>query len=335
MIPGVAGATAAGGGLPKLLGLALSSTPYVAVYEFSNTFGARYSNPATTPTGSGNGVAWSSTGAQIVVAHTTSPFVTGYPFTPSGFGTKYANPATLPGGQANAVGFSASDAYISLATDTAPRYMAYPISASGFGTKVADPASLPATGSVWATDWKASTDVAFVNDAGVFAVYPFTTSFGTRYGVPGTVPSAPQQDMAWRASGDYITSVSTTSPYIDTYVWSAGFGARVANPATLPAGASYAVKYRGSTEIAVGHATSPFITVYPFTGTYGTKYANPGTLPAGTTLSTTWSTDGGSLFVSGFTTPYLEGWAWSSGFGSKYSNPATAVADQTNDIAFV
>ena len=33
----------------------------------------------------------------IAVAHSTSPYITAYPWS-SGFGTKYANPATLPAG---------------------------------------------------------------------------------------------------------------------------------------------------------------------------------------------------------------------------------------------
>ena len=34
----------------------------------------------------------------IAVAHHTSPYISVYPWSPSGFGTKYANPSTLPTG---------------------------------------------------------------------------------------------------------------------------------------------------------------------------------------------------------------------------------------------
>lgn len=43
-------------------------------------FGAKYSNPATLPTGNANGVAFSPSGAAIAVAHTASPFITVYPW---------------------------------------------------------------------------------------------------------------------------------------------------------------------------------------------------------------------------------------------------------------
>jgi hypothetical protein len=42
-----------------------------------------------------SGVAFSPDGANIAVAHTTTPVISVYPWS-SGFGTKYANPATLP-----------------------------------------------------------------------------------------------------------------------------------------------------------------------------------------------------------------------------------------------
>ena len=40
----------------------------------------------------------------IAVSHSTSPYVTAYPWS-AGFGTKYANPATLPTGDGRGVAF--------------------------------------------------------------------------------------------------------------------------------------------------------------------------------------------------------------------------------------
>jgi hypothetical protein len=77
---------------------ATTASPYINVWNWSGTgFGTKIANPATLPTGSGYGCAWSSSGNSIACAHDTSPFVTVYPFTTS-FGTKFANPATLPTG---------------------------------------------------------------------------------------------------------------------------------------------------------------------------------------------------------------------------------------------
>jgi hypothetical protein len=79
----------------------------------------------------------------IAVSHTSSPFVTAYPWSnATGFGTKYADPVTLPTGQGNDVAFSATGDAIAIAHGTTPFVTAYPWSA-GFGTKYANPATLP------------------------------------------------------------------------------------------------------------------------------------------------------------------------------------------------
>ena len=79
----------------------------------------------------------------IAVAHTTTPFITAYPWSSSGFGTKFANPGTLPTGSGSAVGFSPSGDAVAIAHTTSPYVTAYPWSSSGFGTKFANPGTLP------------------------------------------------------------------------------------------------------------------------------------------------------------------------------------------------
>jgi hypothetical protein len=58
------------------------------------------------PTGNAYGVAFNSDSSAIAVAHSTTPFVSAYPWSGSGFGTKYTNPATLPTGNGNGVAFN-------------------------------------------------------------------------------------------------------------------------------------------------------------------------------------------------------------------------------------
>ncbi len=77
----------------------------------------------------------------IAVAHSTTPFISTYPFS-AGFGTKYANPATLPSATGRGVAFNSAGNTIAVAQDGSPYINAYPWSA-GFGTKYADPATLP------------------------------------------------------------------------------------------------------------------------------------------------------------------------------------------------
>ena len=87
---------------------------------------------------------------------------------------------------------------------------------------------------------------------------------------------------AFSPDGTTIAVAHGVTPYISVYPFSAGFGTKYSNPATLPAGNGQAVVFSpdGAT-IAVAHSTTPFISVYPFSAGFGTKYADPATLPTG------------------------------------------------------
>ena len=82
---------------------------------------------------------------QIAIAHTTTPFVSAYPWSGSGFGTKFANPGTLPASNGRGVAFSPAGTEIAIAHDATPFVSAYPWSGSGFGTKFTNPGTLPAS----------------------------------------------------------------------------------------------------------------------------------------------------------------------------------------------
>lgn len=93
------------------IAVAHEGSPFISVYPWTSGvgFGAKYADPAATPTGTGLGIAFSPSGNDIAVAHGTTPFVTAYPWTSGvGFGTKYANPAILPSDYGNGVAFSSS-----------------------------------------------------------------------------------------------------------------------------------------------------------------------------------------------------------------------------------
>lgn len=75
--------------------------------------------------------------SHIAVAHSTSPYVSVYPWS-SGFGTKVADPGTAVAGNGVGVAFSPSGNDIAIAHTTSPYISTYPWS-SGFGTKYSDP----------------------------------------------------------------------------------------------------------------------------------------------------------------------------------------------------
>jgi hypothetical protein len=131
--------------VPQYIAVAHDTSPFVTAYPWSSItgFGAKFANPATLPTGTGNGVAFTPAGNAIAVAHSSSPFVTAYPWSGSGFGTKFTNPATLPTGTGRSAAFNSASDAIAVAHGTSPFVSAYPWSGSGFGTKYTNPATLP------------------------------------------------------------------------------------------------------------------------------------------------------------------------------------------------
>ena len=124
-------------------------SPYVVAYPFISSWGTKYANPATTPTGAAYDVASSGLG-HVAVAHATSPYVTAYPFTVgAGFGTKYANPSTLPGGLAGGIDFSPDGKNVVVGVNQSP-WTTDSVNmwswSSGWGTKYAAPAEMVASG---------------------------------------------------------------------------------------------------------------------------------------------------------------------------------------------
>ena len=81
----------------------------------------------------------------------------------------------------------------------------------------------------------------------------------------------------------FLAVAHEVTPFVAAYAWSsAGFGAKFANPSTLPAGGEGDVSFSpAGTELALAHAGTPFVTAYPWSSAgFGVKFADPATLPA-------------------------------------------------------
>ncbi|HEY7805262.1 MAG TPA: hypothetical protein VIC30_12635, partial [Orrella sp.] len=76
-------------------------------------------NPAVLHAGNGLGVAFSTDGTYMAVAHVTTPFITIYKRSGDVF-TKLANPAVLPAQHCNGVAFSTDGTYMAVAHTTTP-----------------------------------------------------------------------------------------------------------------------------------------------------------------------------------------------------------------------
>ena len=89
-------------------------------------FGAKYADPSTLPASTSNSVAFSPAGNAIAVAHSSSPFITAYPWSTSGFGTKYTDPETLPTNGGRGVSFSPAGDALAVINSSSPRITVYP-----------------------------------------------------------------------------------------------------------------------------------------------------------------------------------------------------------------
>lgn len=207
------------------------TTPYVFAFPWSNStgFGTRYSNPATLPTGSGQGAAFSPDGTAVAVSHHTSPWLTTYPFS-SGFGTKYANPATLPTTQGVRVRWNPAGTSIAITSTTTPYISAYPWS-SGFGTKYANPATM-LTGGGNFLNWNPDgTNLAVTSEASPYIlVYQWSSGFGTKYANPAALPAQQTYSVTWNIDGTALVTTTWLTPFINAWAWSAGFGTKYSDP---------------------------------------------------------------------------------------------------------
>ena len=238
-------------------------------------------------------------GAEVIAfSSTATPFVHAYAWSGNGFGAKLANPSTLPTNGSQAISFSPKGDAIVVGETASPYVSAYTFSANGFGQKFPNPS----------TSVSASTN-------------------GTR-------------DIAFSPAGDAVALAVFGGSYINAYAFdsSTGFGARFANPATLPTGNAYRVAFSpAGNAVAVAHATAPYVTAYPFNSStgFGTKFANPATAVTGNAESVAFSPAGDAIVIGHSVGPNISAYAWSaSGFGTKFSNPATSVGVVAADLLF-
>lgn len=251
----------------RYIAYAHDSSPYLTIYSHRNgVIGAKLADTASTaPTGNGQGVAFSPDGMFVAIVHATSPYISVYEFdAESGFiGVKITDPATLPTGQGNGVAWSPEGGMIAVAHTTTPFVSVYPWTAAGFGVKLTNPATLPA-GDGYAVAWKMN---------------------GQSY------------------TSQYLAVAHDTTPFVSVYpIVSSAFGAKVTNPATLPAGSGRGVAFNPySGHLAVAHTTTPYVSVYPFSTGFSPKIADPSILPGGNAEACCWSPDGSHLLVGGTT----------------------------------
>ena len=230
--------------------VASASSPFIAAYRWTDSsgFGTRYSNPSTGLPSTGQSVLFSRSGNYVLVGHSGSPYISAYNWSDAdGFGTKWNNPQVIPGGAIFGADFSPDGSVIYMASTTAPQLTAYASSATGpeivggsFGTKYANPTPMP-SGLRDVSVSGLGDAVVYANQSGpnlgAFRWDTKTTSWGTAYSAPVSVPSSNCYGADFSPTSQDVAFASEASPYAFAYPWtsSSGFGTRYSNPTSPPA----------------------------------------------------------------------------------------------------
>lgn len=289
----------------------------------------------------------------IGITHSSSPYVSVYPFSSIGFGTKITNPATLPASTGNALRFAPNGKDVAVAHNLSPFVSVYPFSTTGFGSKYTNPATLPAsTGNAVTFNPSSSTIVVGHATTPFVSAYPWTTGtgFGVKYSNPATLPPSTTLATEFSPSGnDLALGTAGNSTYdFSVYAWSSGFGTKYTNPATNPLTAATGTQAAAASFSPNGNyvsfsfvsstTTDPIDTTYAWTSGvgFGTAYSSGRTQSTSSnSRAVAFSPLGKDLAIGFNNSPYTAVYPWNSpGYGSQYSNPSTLLASSVAGVSF-
>lgn len=280
----------------------------------------------------------------VAVTHTSSPFVSAYPWSAAGFGVKYANPAVLPPSISGVAGlsFSPSDTALLLTTRaSSPFVAAYAWTLGvGFGAKYANPSVLSVATRGLAVSRDGASVAVACNAAPWIAAWPWSTGggFGAKYSNPATAPTDISaffgaRDVAFTPNASTIFLCYGVSlaipPHVPTlpvaaYPWGPGFGAKYAD-------ATYSPETQDTTGIdcptdaaviTVGGAgtSDTGLPAYAFSGGFGARY--PIAPSGGGSFADVASGPAGNLVLVGDdSTHIVAAYPWGPGFGAQFRGP--------------
>lgn len=253
------------------------TTPFLQCWPVvdSKIIGGAYPSPVTVPTGAGQCLDVHPNGNFVIAGHTTTPFMSAYPFDQAGFGTKLTNPVTLPVAQVNGVAFSPMGDFVAAVGATTPFIQVWPFDpiAGAFGAVIANPTNLPPAGPA--------------------------ASLGNT--------------LAWRPQGDYIAmSVSGSTTQVCVLGFNRVTGAFTGTTLTdIALGAINGTCVRWTPDgqyLLVGMATAPFLRVYDFSAnTLGTFLTFDLAAPTAVVNDMIVDPSGRYLVLALNTTPFIQG----------------------------
>lgn len=214
------------------LAVAHVTTPFVTIYGREGTTFTKISNPDVIPTGTGNGVAFSSDGLYLAVGHSTFPYISIYKNN-SGKFTKLAHPDELPNSTVNDVVFSSDNIYLAIAFDGSPYVYIYKRSGDIF-TKLANVSGGFPTGAGNGVSFSTNGNYLVVGHNGTpyFSVYKRSGDTFSKLTNPAILPVLNANDATISSDGNYIAVISSnvSGNEINTYkmtadviTWVSGF----------------------------------------------------------------------------------------------------------------
>ena len=316
--------------MATLLAYGNSATPgSVAVYDMTaSTFGAKYSNPVTTPTNAIYGLNFSPNNAYFAVgmsnATATNVPIFIYPWN-NGYGTKFADPTTaFAFSTCQGVLFDSTSTAI-IAQGSAAGIVSYKWSSSGFGTRYAAPATTVGS-NLMAVNTDRSVVAVTTSSTPFIHAYPwsYASGWGTKYANPSSLPTGYPPSICFNPAGTVLAIGQQASPYVMAYAWSAGFGTKFANPSTLVTGQTLGISFAGNSDLIVSYAGTS-LAAYAWSSGFGSKYANPSVAPGeSNAVAVNASNNTIGITTGGNISPTILAYSWTSGtgFGAKLSSPS-------------
>jgi WD40 repeat protein len=212
------------------------------------------------------GVAWDSTNTYVFVAHTTTPFLTGYKKSGSAGSavlTKLTNPASLPSNNGTAVDVDRTDGYVAIAITASPYIEWYSLdSGTDTLTKLTSPTDAP-TGSATGLTWSPTDDLLVVVTGNELVAYERSGSTLTLIENAFNSDSGSNfQGCSFSPDGKYLLVTSTSTPGYQLYrVYNNRFRAIPLRQTTMTDTDNYQGSEwgRSSSYMAVTKTNSPYV----------------------------------------------------------------------------
>lgn len=126
---------------------------------------------------------------------------------------------------------------------------------------------------------------------------------------PLTIAALPNDGHAasWSSDSAYLAVGHSTSPYLTIYKRTGDTFTKLSDPATLPVGAVYDVRFDPTDTYLACHVStvSTKLVIYKRSGDTFTKLANPSSFPPGNVGGLGWYHDSSYLAVASSSTPYI------------------------------